>query len=133
MAGFNVKIICPDKLVFDGQATFLKIRTLTGDIGISGKHSDYFSIIQASRCELTVDGQKRIAACAEGYISIINELVKLVVTTFEWDGELDIIRAENALNKANDAISLLNKKDKEYGLMQEKFKRAKNRISIIQK
>ena len=38
MMPFNLKIVTPDGLAYDGQAEQLIVRTMTGDIGIMARH-----------------------------------------------------------------------------------------------
>lgn len=133
MAGFNIKIICPDALIYDGPASFFKVRTIVGDIGVAGRHSNYFTMISAAECKIRIDEKTRTAACSGGFISIINEQVKVVVTTFEWADDLDEERVVKAYQKTKKILSDLNKDDDLYAKMYAKFKRAENRLNVIQK
>ena len=76
MMPFNLKIVTPDGLFFDGQAEQLIVRTITG-------------------------GERRTAACIGGMVSVMNGEVTLVPTTFEWAEDIDVERAERSYQKAS--------------------------------
>ena len=56
MMPFNLKIVTPDGLFFDGQAEQLIVRTITGDIGIMARHMNYLSPLGMGRAVVISDG-----------------------------------------------------------------------------
>jgi regulator of RNase E activity RraA len=71
MMPFNLKIVTPDGLFFDGQAEQLIVRTITGDIGIMARHMNYLSPLGMGRAVVISDGQRRTAACMGGMVSVV--------------------------------------------------------------
>ena len=80
MMPFNLKIVTPDGLFFDGQAEQLIVRTITGDIGIMARHMNYLSPLGMGRATIVSDGEKKYAACIGGMVSVVNGSVTLVNT-----------------------------------------------------
>ena len=39
MAAFRLRVVTPDRVVYDGDVTFLMVRTTSGDIGIMAHHA----------------------------------------------------------------------------------------------
>ena len=104
MMPFNLKIVTPDGLFFDGQAEQLIVRTVTGDIGIMARHMNYLSPLGMGRAVVIADGNRRTAACIGGMVSVMNGEVTLMPTTFEGAENIDIERAEAAFQKASKIV-----------------------------
>ena len=100
MMPFNLKIVTPDGLFYDGQAEQLIVRTITGDIGIMARHMNYLAPLGMGRAVVISDGKRRTAACMGGMVSVVNGEVTLMPTTFEWAEDIDVERAEEAYQKA---------------------------------
>ena len=104
MMPFNLKIVTPDGLFFDGQAEQLIVRTVTGDIGIMARHMNYLAPLGMGRAVVISDGKRRNAACIGGMVSVVNGEVTLMPTTFEWAEDIDLSRAEAAFQKASKMV-----------------------------
>ena len=104
MMPFNLKIVTPDGLFFDGQAEQLIVRTATGDIGIMARHMNYLAPLGMGRAVVISEGKRRTAACIGGMVSVMNGEVTLVPTTFEWAEDIDVERAEKSFQKASKVV-----------------------------
>ena len=131
MKSFHLKIATPDRLVFDGPAESLLVRTAEGDAEIMAGHMDFLSALAIGRAKLTADGNQRLAAASGGYISVIGGEVSLVCTTFECADEIDVARAKASKEKAEQALSTTND-DKTEALLRAKLARAVSRISVYE-
>lgn len=130
MTGFPLKIVTPDGLAFDGMAESLTVRTVTGDMGIMAKHADCVAPLGMGQATLVVNGQKRYAACIGGMVSIINGVVNLVPTTFEWADEIDVERAEASEKRAQTVLANKNATDTEIQLAKARLRRALVRKNV---
>lgn len=130
---FNVSIFCPDSLIYKGPASFLKVRTSTGDIGISGKHSNYLGVINYGELCIRIDSEDRYAACAEGFISIINEDITIILTTLEWAEDIDLDRTIAAYDSAKSKLGKVSPESLDYLRLYKKLKRAENRRNVVQR
>ena len=130
MMPFNLKIVTPDGLFFDGQAEQLIVRTTTGDIGIMARHMNYLAPLGMGRAMILANGNRRNAACIGGMISVVNGAVTLVPTTFEWAEQIDVDRAERARQKAEELLRRSNNSDADIRLAEAKLHRALVRKSV---
>ncbi len=129
MESFNLKIVTADGIKFEGQAESILVRTVTGNVSIWAKHTDYVTALGIGKAVVTVGGQKKVAACNGGVMSVCKNEVTVLASTFEWKEEIDAQRAEIALKNAKDEIA--NAKDKnEAESCKEKAKRAMTRIEV---
>ena len=129
MMPFNLKIVTPDGLFFDGQAEQLIVRTITGDIGIMARHMNYLAPLGMGRAVVISNGQRRTAACIGGMVSVVNGDVTLVPTTFEWAEDIDVERAEKSFARATKIVEE-NASETDVKLAQAKISRAMVRKGV---
>ena len=129
MREFHLKIVTPDGLEYDGAAESLLARTESGDVEILAGHTDYFAPLGIGRVRITVNGEKKIASSAGGFISVTRDGVMLVATTFEFADDIDLERAKTAKEKAEEAIKKASD-DRSVTLAKAKLARAINRINV---
>lgn len=129
MKSFHLKIATPDRLVFDGNAESLLIRTAEGDAEILAGHIDFLSAVGIGRARIIANGEKKLAAAAGGYLSVNGGEVSLVCTTFEFAHEIDGKRAMAAKERAEAALSQTTDAKTE-ALLRAKLARAVSRINV---
>ena len=130
MTPFKLKIVTPDGLIFDGEAEKLIVRTNAGDVAILARHIDYVAPLGMGHAVVISGGQRRSAACIGGMLSVSNGEVTLVPTTFEWSEQIDLARAEAALERANKVLQDEKASDIDITLAEAKLRRALVRKSV---
>lgn len=130
MTPFQLKIVTPDGLAFDGQAEELIIRTTTGDMGILAGHINCVASLGMGRATVVMDGKKRYAACIGGMVSVVNGEVTLVPTTFEWAEDIDAKRAEAAAERAKQTLADKSAPEADIRMAEARLKRALVRSSV---
>ena len=130
MTAFQLKIVTPDGLIYDGQAEELIVRTVTGDMGILAGHINCVASLGMGRATVLMDGKKRYGACIGGMVSVVNGAVTLVPTTFEWAEDIDAKRAEASADRAKATLSNKEASDADLRLAQARLKRALVRSSV---
>ena len=130
MTPFDLKIVTPDGLEYDGQAEELIVRTTSGDIGILAGHTDCVAPLGMGRATVVIDGQKRYAACIGGMLSVVGGKVTLVPTTFEWADEIDAARVEASYQRAQKILGSKEASNTDVKLAQAGLHRALVRRSV---
>ena len=129
MNEFDLQIVTPDGLMFDGKAQKIIVRTTEGDVGILAKHTDYVAALSIGVARVfTADGERK-AACAGGMLSVTGGIVRLAASTFEWSEDIDIVRAQKAKEKAEKRLSDSGKSDYEHRLAEIKLKKSLARLN----
>ena len=124
MTPFDLKIVTPDGLEFEGQAEQLIVRTTSGDLGILAGHMDCVAPLGMGRATIVMDGKRRYGACIGGMLSVIGSKATLVPTTFEWAEDIDVQRADASYDRARSILDDCNSTDTEIRLAEARLKRA---------
>lgn len=129
MANYHLRIVTPDRLVFDGMAESLIVRTVDGDVCILANHINYLAPLGIGEARVVAEGAKsRSAAVNGGMLSVVDNDVNVIATTFEWADEIDVARAEHAKEQAEQRLKDLKDQDKQFRIAEAKLKRAIARI-----
>ena len=129
MANYHLRIVTPDRLVFDGMAEKLIVRTLEGDVCILANHINSLAPLGIGEAKVVAEGaQPRSAALNGGMLSVVDNDVNVIATTFEWADEIDVNRAERAKEQAEQRLHQLQEQDKQFRIAEAKLKRAIARI-----
>lgn len=122
-----LKVVTPDKLFFEGEIDMLVARTIEGDVGILLNHSPLVTILDIGRLVIKDGDERKIAACAGGYIDVRNNNITVVSDACEWEDEIDINRAERAKERAS---KRLEDKGTDTFKAELALKKAINRINV---
>ena len=127
MTRLYLKVVTPDKLFFEGEIDMLVARTIEGDVGILLNHSPLVTILDIGRLVIKDGDERKVAACAGGYIDVRNNNITVVSDACEWEDEIDINRAERARERAS---KKLEDKDTDTFKAELALKKAINRINV---
>lgn len=124
MNAFALKIITPDGVQFTGDAQEVVVRTTTGDVGILAGHMNLVAPLGMGEATVVVEGQKRRAACIGGMVSVMDGKVTLLPTTFEWQEDIDLERANASEQRARTVLENKGSSETEIILAKARLKRA---------
>lgn len=130
MNSFALKIVTPDGLRYNGNAEALTVRATSGDLGILAGHINFVAPLGMGRATVVVNGEKRYAACIGGMVSVVDNQVSVVATTFEWADQIDADRARASEEKAKAVLSDKSAGADDIRLAQARLKRALIRQNV---
>ena len=96
----EVSLVAMDRPVWSGAAKLVVATTPEGEIGILSGHEPVLALLVdgAVRIE-TPNGEKVGAVVHGGFFSVANDKVKILAETAELDTEIDVARAQAALDR----------------------------------
>ena len=128
---FQLQIVTPDGLIFEGEAVKLFCRTIAGDVCILARHCNYMTALGMGEARVTLaDGTVRRAACIGGMLAVTGGRARLVATTWEWAEEIDKARAEASRQRAETVLAQKGADARELELAQARLRRALVRSSV---
>lgn len=132
MTPFELKIVTPDGLKYDGMAEELIVRTTDGDIGILAGHVNCVAPLGMGQAMAIIDGVKRYAACIGGMLSVMDGKATLVPTTFEWADQIDTKRSADSESRARAVLADKSASQTDIKLAEARLKRALIRQSVAE-
>ena len=132
MTPFQLKIVTPDGLKYDGMAEGLVVRTTNGDIGILAGHVNLVVPLGMGQAMVIIDGEKKYAACIGGMLSVMEGKATLVPTTFEWAEEIDQKRSEASESRARAVLADKAASHTDIKLAEARLKRALIRQGVAE-
>ena len=105
MAGeLNVELVAADRKVWSGTAKVVVARTTEGEIGIMPGHEALLGLLVSGGVTVrTTDDEIVTAAVHGGFLSVAEDTVSILAETAELSAEIDVSRAEAALQRAREA------------------------------
>ena len=101
---FELRIITPDRIFYEGNADMVEFNTTEGEIGIYKNHIPMTVIISPGILTITEDEGKKEAALHAGFAEILPHKVTIMAEIIEWPEEIDEERAEHARERAVDRL-----------------------------
>ena len=130
MTEFPLKIVTPDGLRFDGPAEELIVRSSTGDVAILARHVNFVTSLGMGQAVIVSKGQRRIAACIGGMLSVVDGHVTLLPSTFEWSDQIDVERADASYRRADAVLHDKNASETDLERAEARLRRALIRKSV---
>ncbi len=101
---FELRIITPDRIFYEGEASMVEFNTTEGEIGVLKGHIPMTVIVKPG--VLTIYGEEtKEAALHAGFVEILQDKVTIMAEIIEWPNEIDLGRAEEAKERARQRIS----------------------------
>lgn len=102
---FKVEIITPDRIFFQGEADFLEFTTQSGEIGVYKNHLPITTVLAPGVVSIHNGDEVKEAAVHTGFAEILGDRVTLLAEIAEWGNEIDLKRAEEAKQRAEERLS----------------------------
>lgn len=129
---YRLEIVTPEGVFFSGDVEMTIVRTAEGDMGILADHENTVAPLKIGTLKVIQDKKTRVAACTSGFLSVVPDEVTLVTDSAEWADEIDVDRAQQALERARERLA--NKgKDTDVQRAQLAMSRAMNRVRVATK
>lgn len=105
MDNFKLKIITPERVFFEKDAYMVEFNTTEGEIGVYANHIPLTCIIKPGILTIRMDGEEKEAALHSGFVQILPDQVTILAEVIEWPEEIDLHRAEAAMERAKERIA----------------------------
>lgn len=94
----QVELVSPERVLFQGEATMVRARTVDGgDIAFLPGHTPFVGALATWTLEITmVDGSTELAAVHGGFVEVSDDHVKVLSNLAEMASAIDADRAQRA-------------------------------------
>lgn len=127
---FQLRIITPDRVFYEGMVSMVEFNTTEGQIGVLPGHIPLTVIVKPGKLTITEEEGVKEAALHSGFAEITPDGIVILAEIIEWPDEIDANRAEAALERARER---LREKSTETDLARAEtaLQRAMARIQVI--
>lgn len=101
---FTLKIITPDRVFYEGEASMVEFNTTEGEIGVYKMHVPTTVIVSPGVLTITEAESQKHAALHAGFVEILPEKVTILAEIIEWPEEIDLDRADRAKERAEERL-----------------------------
>ena len=129
---FDLKIVASDRSFFHGPCEMVILPSIDGDYGVLADHESMVTAISAGELRFLVGEEWKTAAVGDGFAEIMSDHVVLLVDTAEWPEEIDVNRAKEALERAEERLRT-KQAQIEYYHTQAALARAMARLKVSKK
>ena len=132
MDTFGLKIIASDKVFYEGRCRNLIIPAPDGEVGLLPHHENMVIAIEVGIARMEVEaGKWNEIAVGTGFAEIVNNRVTLLVDTAEKPDDIDVRRAQEQKERAEEQMRQ-KRSIQQYYHTQASLARAMNRLRLAQ-
>ena len=132
MDTFGLKIIASDKVFYEGRCRNLIIPAPDGEVGLLPHHENMVIAIEVGIARMEVEaGEWNEIAVGTGFAEIVNNRVTLLVDTAERPEDIDVRRAQEQKERAEEQMRQ-KRSLQQYYHTQASLARAMNRLRLAQ-
>lgn len=106
MSSYHLRVIASDKIFFSGKCESLIVPAFDGQKEILAHHEAMVIAVDDGEMKYKPEGSNewQKAVVGQGFVQIANNRVTLLVETAERPEDIDIVRAEEAKARAEEAL-----------------------------
>ncbi len=97
---FALEILTPDRIVYSGEATYLRAPGTEGSFGVLANHIPFLTTLDIGEVEVEIGNKKRFFAISGGFAEVLNNTVSILAETAEAAEDIDVNRANEAKERA---------------------------------
>jgi F-type H+-transporting ATPase subunit epsilon len=124
---FDVLLVSPERVLFEGEAEMVVCRSLDGAIAFLNDHVPYLGVLADDVVRIIQPGDTEIAAAVHGgFVQMNGEKLVVLSDLAELEGEIDVTRAEHAQQTAEVTLAA----DPDNAEAQAALARAETRLKV---
>ena len=98
----QVDLVSPEKVLFSGQASFVRARTVGGgEIAFLTGHAPFIGALEICAVKIVTEGgDEQYVAVHGGFVEVSDDTVTILSDVAELAADIDVARAEEARSRA---------------------------------
>ena len=133
MNHFTLDIVTPTQNLDVIEVDYVRCPGIDGSFGIMANHQDGVFSLDIGEIMIQSKSDTKYYSTSGGFAEINENEVCLLVETIELSSEIDISRAESALQRANERKNKNNEEDLDEVRMESALSRALNRLRVAKR
>ena len=133
MSTFNLDIVTPTRNLEEMVVSYVRCPGLDGSFGIMANHQEGIFSLDIGEIMVKTESETKYLSISGGFAEIVNDSVSILVETVESASDIDIPRAEAALQRARDRKSSSDNENLDQARLESALSRALNRLRVSKK
>ena len=133
MSTFNLDVVTPTRDLEEMVVSYVRCPGLDGSFGIMANHQEGIFSLDIGEIMVKTESETKYLSTSGGFAEIVNDGVSILVETVESASDIDISRAEAALQRARDRKSSSDKENLDQMRLDSALSRALNRLRVSKK
>ncbi len=130
MATYSLEIVTPTRVITEEKVSYLRCPGVDGSLGVMADHAAAIIALSIGEVKITISDQEKFIATSGGFVDISTEKVLLLLETAEQSSDIDVKRANTAVQRAKDRIEGKGSKKIDVFRAEAALMRALNRLNI---
>lgn len=105
MAQLHLKIVTPEKLIFDEEVSQVNVSTEDGIIGILPNHTNLMSKLKPGELVIKQGGKVDTMAVGDGFLQMADNILSIMTDLAVNEGDIDEKAVEDAKKRAEQALT----------------------------
>lgn len=128
----QVEIVTPSRQLFSGEAEMITMPGVEGEMGVLGGHAPLLTTLNIGEIALhRADGEDEYIAVSGGVVEVRPDKVVVLARSAERAEEIDISRAEAAMERAEEALRT--RPDEERRPVEVAYRRSQLRLKVARR
>mgnify|MGYP003312093331 FL=1 len=133
MSTFNLDVVTPTRDLEEMVVSYVRCPGLDGSFGIMANHQEGIFSLDIGEIMIKTKSETKYLSTSGGFAEIVNDGVSILVETVESASDIDIPRAEAALQRARDRKSSSDNENLDQVRLESALSRALNRLQVAKK
>ena len=133
MSVINLKIITPERIVFEGEIDQATLPVSDGEVTILPKHRSYIASLKIGEITIKNGSEENSIAVAGGFLEFADDKLVVLADEAERAEEIDIAKAEEARKRAEDLKNCVLQDETEYARVVAALELEMSKIKIAKK
>ncbi len=127
----KVEVITPSKSAYNSEVISVTVPGSKGNFQVLYNHAPILSSLDIGKIKIVEgDNREKIFATGGGMVEVLDNHVLILVESFESAEEIDVERAQRALERAKERLAHKNDPNIDAARAEAALKRALNRLKI---
>ncbi len=133
MSTFNLDVVTPTRNLEEMVVSYVRCPGLNGSFGIMANHQEGIFSLDVGEIMIKTKSETKYLSTSGGFAEIVNDGVSILVETVESASDIDIPRAEAALQRARDRESSSDRENIDQVRLENSLSRALNRLRVAKR
>jgi F-type H+-transporting ATPase subunit epsilon len=104
MADLHLKIVTPEKIIFDEEVDMVNLTSEEGELGILPHHANLMAKLEPGELRIKKGGKVEVLATGDGFIQVADNTLTILTDLAENVADIDEKAVEDAKKRAEQAL-----------------------------